>query len=348
MPRITTKKSSTKKDYTKDWFIEEADFKITGTNSDTERERKYYETTRLYKVWFELLKISPSIRKIHELGIEKASNYSKYSVNMGAVYNDFHMEEVFNQPLLFKDWWIKYGQSLFHRYSNTNGVHFFGAIPEGASKQYANNWALLGFNDFLDIHRGNNGKDGFLVFAASLSSNRKEMVAHFDRVVKGVFESLEEDPTPNTEKPKYEASNKAQLETLNRLINLLHRAMDLPDITEQWKIGFDVGVYEAGTNNHTYNTLPYEKRKTLIEKTSTEMKRAKYLMKNAAIGKFPCFDEIDISDINFVEMAAFRNLTIKNEKRFIKQQIKANDKLRAKENIDIWEVRKKLHELNSL
>lgn len=326
---------SDKKKYISNWFVEESDF---APNDEA------YEITRFHKVWFELLKIHPHIRSLHELGINQARKDPKFSNDLIKVYEDFRMDEIFTGQLLFKEWWWKYGQELFNMYTNRQGLHFFAAIPEGESNEYAIGLCNLGIKDYLNVHRSWDPLEGFLAMTVSLSGDKKQMVKQFERIISGVLNDIEKDPTPKAKPPKYKITPKIQLDTVTRSLSLLHRAIDLYDVKEQWKIGFDVGVYKSGTEKYNYKTIPSDQKKTLIQDTSREFKRAKNLLENAAIGKFPCFDVVQSNSLNYKEMYDFRETMINQERKLVKQRENAAYKLKAKQNKEKIELERLRYE----
>ena len=318
------------------WFIDKADFEATDNS---------YEITRFHKVWFELLKINPSIRSLHKLGIDQARQTSNFSDDLIKTYEDFKMEEVFNSPLLFKDWWCKYGQRLFKVYLKEVGrLDIITAVEEGASNIVAKKMCIYGVNSYVDIKRLNNGTDGFMVLAVPLSGNIKAIKKSFDNVVGAVFTDLEKNPTSKAKTPQYKVSSKSQINIVTRLLALLHRSIDLYNVKEQWKKGFDVGIYESGTQGYDYKTLPANNKTTLVQKTSTEVVRAINLLENAAIGKFPCFDPIKSSQLDFKEIFDIRKIMLKNELKLIKHQDKEAYRLKAQKNKENFELQRLSHD----
>lgn len=313
------------------WFLLESDLNIGD---------EAYKITRFHKVWFELLKIHPRIVSIYKLGIGQARNDSRFSDDILKVYEDFRMELILSGQLLFSEWWFKYGQELFNMYTNRQGIHIFAAIPEGESYEYAMGLCNLGIKDYLNVHRSRDPMEGFLAMTVSLSGDKKQMVKQFEHIINGVLNDIEKDPTPKAKPPKYKITPKIQLDTVTRLLSLLHRAIDLYDVKEQWKIGFDVGVYKSGTEGYSHKTIPYNNKTNLIQETSREFRRAMNLLENAAIGKFPCFDDIQSNPLEYREMYEFRKIVINQERKLVKQRETAAYKLKAKQNREKFELQR--------
>ena len=173
------------------------------------------------------------------------------------------------------------------------------------------------------------------------------MLKQFDHVLTYILDDIKKDPTPKATLPRYKISPRFQIDTVTRSLSLLHRAIDLYDVKEQWKIGFDVGVYKSGTKGYNYKTIPSDNKTTLIQDTSRELKRAKNLLENAAIGKFPCLDDIESNSLDYKEMYDFRETMINQERKLVKQRKNAAYKLKAKQNKEKFELeRLRLDALN--
>jgi sulfur relay (sulfurtransferase) DsrC/TusE family protein len=326
---------SDNKKHTSSWIIEGADF---------EPNDEVYKITRFHKVWFELLKIHPHIRNLHEIGINQAMKDSNFSNELIKVYEDFRMDEIFTDQLLFKDWWWKYGQELFNTYTNKQGLHFFAAIQEGESNEYAMRLCNQGIKDYLHIQRSQNKMEGFLAVTVSLSGDKRQMLKQFDNLLESILNDIEKYPTPKATQPKYKISHGVQIKKVNRLLSLLHRAIDLHDVKEQWKIGFDVGVYKSGTQGYNYKTLPSDNKTTLIQDTCRELKYAKNLLENAANGKFPCIDNVESNALDYKEMFGFRKAMITRERNLVKQREKAAYRLQSEQNKEKIELQRLRYE----
>jgi hypothetical protein len=335
LQQITIKKMKNKKIHKSSFSNAESDFKL-GDNA--------YAKTRFHKAWFELLKIHPGIRYLHEHDVNQATTNSLLTNDLIKTYEDFKMGEVLKSPLPFKDWWWKYGQYLFNSYTNKEGLHVFAAIQKGESNEYAKGLCEVGIKDYLNIYRSKNEMEGFLAMTVSLSGDRKQMLRRFDHILSYIFKEIEKNPTPEATLSQYKILPGVQIDTVNRLLSLLHKAIDLHDVQEQWKIGFDVGVYKSGTQGYTYKTLPSKNKTTLIEHTSREFKRAKNLLENAANGKFPCTDNIDSNPLDYKEMFDFRETVIQNERKLIRQREKAAYQLKAKQNKENIELQRLQYE----
>jgi hypothetical protein len=254
------------------------------------------------------------------------------------------MGEVLKSPLPFKDWWWKYGQYLFNSYTNKEGLHVFAAIPEGESNEYAKRLCEVGIKNYLNIYRSKDEMEGFLAMTVSLSGDRKKMLRQFDNILSYIFKDIKKNPTPKATLPQYRILPGVQIDTVNRSLSLLHRAIDLHDVEEQWKIGFDVGLCKPSTQGYTYKDLPSKNKRTLVQRTSRELTNAKNLLENAANGKFPCTDHVESNPLDYKEMFDFRETVIQNERKLIRQREKAAYQLKAKQNKENIELQRLQYE----
>ena len=261
--------------------------KLTFRRSDLSRGGWFAEETRFYRLWFELLKLSPS----YELAKRYRASKGKLSTSdhtrlpedferVLAVYDDFGDL----QTQHFRPWWLKTGIRLFGSPGAMPKTQLLFKAGKGDGLTEEKLEAVSGY--FKGFWLEANQPDVMLI-AVPLNFTRqramREVKKLYDQNIGKKFEPGE---------AKYTLATKhTHFQSIVDAMSVLFMRAARPDF-KLWQVGVEAKISESyskmfNSKTSKRSSMNSEDMRSLEILTSRKLKLAKYLVENAARGLFP-------------------------------------------------------------
>ena len=261
--------------------------KLTFRRSDLSRRGWFAEETRFYRLWFELLKLSPS----YELAKRYRASKGKLSTSdhtrlpedferVLAVYDDFGDL----QTQHFRPWWLKTGIRLFGSPGAMPKTQLLFKAGKGEGLTEEKLESVSGY--FKGFWLEANQPDVMLI-AVPLNFTRqramREVKKLYDQNIGKKFEPGE---------AKYMLATKhTHFQSIVDAMSVLFMRAARPDF-KLWQVGVEAKISESyskmfNSKTSKRSSMNSEDMRSLEILTSRKLKLAKYLVENAARGLFP-------------------------------------------------------------
>ena len=287
--------------------------------SDLQKNGKFVEEHRLYRLWFEFLALSPSYELARRFrkskgkltGADKARIPSDLAQVL-QIYDAFG--DV--QTALFKTWWQAHGVELFGITGEPSAV---APIYKMANSEDPDLKKLhYSLKCYLDSTWPAQRKPGAIILAIPLNSTRQKVL----KTIKQLLDEHIEAPTPQA-KPMFSLATKdLHIKNVIDAMSVLWIRSAKPE-WELWKIGVEANIsklyskkYDAFKSKRT--TANYDEFRTLEQMTSRKFKIAVNIAENAARGIFPsqkaCPHSVKFDAAEFNHILSAKTAWIKQEK----------------------------------
>jgi hypothetical protein len=255
--------------------------------SDFQREGKYAEMNRLYRLWFEMLGLSPSYelaRRYRDsnglLSVEDQARLPKDFENVLAVYDDFgDVNHSF-----FRLWWLERGLNLMGSLGKPPQVKALAKIQKDHAdiKTVTHSIKQHLQGEWLDQNQPSS-----LVLSVPLNQTRETILKQVKQLLD---QHIEPKHVPKPAKYKLEAKH-IQVQNVVDAMQVLWIRAAKPD-WELWKVGVESkvseklsGKFNVKTTKRTDNN--FDDLRNLESVTSRKYKIARNIVENAARGVFP-------------------------------------------------------------
>ncbi len=274
--------------------------------SDFQREGKYAEMNRLYRLWFEMLGLSPSYELARRyrasnglLSAEDQGRLPKDFEQVLAVYDDFG--DV-NQSF-FRMWWLERGLDIMGSEGKPPRVKPLAKFNKSKldSDQITDTVEQYLKEEWLEQNQPSS-----LLVSIPLNQTREQIL----KQVKALLDKhIEPKHIPKPAKYKLDTKN-IHVQNVVDAMSVLWIRSAKPD-WELWKVGVESkvskklsGKFNVKTTKRTDNN--FDDLRNLESMTSRKYKIARNIVENAARGIFPCqnpcehavaFDPFEFRDI---------------------------------------------------
>lgn len=291
--------------------------------SDFQNEKLHVEENRLYRMWFELLALSPS----YELARRYRSRNGKLSAkDQARLPKDFaKVLEIYDafgnvQKYLFKTWLVERGVGLFGVPGKPSSVVPLSKISQGAKapNQQVINKAIA---QYLGKTWPSQNKPGAIILAIPLDSTRQKVL----KSIKKILDDYIEVPTP-PETPKFSLATKGvHMQNITDAMSVLWIRASRPD-WKLWQIGEECKI-RKNRKPRSYEHDATGEMRALEQMTSRKLKTAAYIAENAARGVFPSQSKpkhfVKFDPIEFNQIISEKNAWVKKERACILAQNKS-------------------------
>jgi hypothetical protein len=298
--------------------IERINFSIEN-DKEFKISEKYYEEAKNYRLWFEYLRLSPTfwLADKHSKGLLTDEDIRKLPSDFDEVLNTYSAFRGVAQRHFWL-WWFGNGRTLFGKVPIYKEENHKSHITKVARFKFGGSIAdkkkcILATQKYLDKHDFNSMHEQLLI-TIPLHTPTQELIIQFkkliasEKIVNQTKSEDLEDIISKQEKTKiYQTYGKRiRYDTLETGLDLLWTLAKHPTITLD-----EAGVMINISPTHKDLVIPKSgKYKSYLGNdiitvktiTSRAKRNALLVMENAARGRFPCKDEIEVPIINFQEM----------------------------------------------
>ncbi len=287
-----------------------------------------YNVSRPYALWLEYLKLSPSIALAHKFvnSPQKLTDKEKQQIpqdfdDILKVYDHFAMKDLIDIHVSNVDWWRKYSEYLFGFPGNHEKVRSILEISNNKAIDasiYAEQFTQF-VNENLTQQRINNV--GHLFLAIPLIGDKTTILQQIsDLLPPEKLRSIQK----KTNSLYSLNAERIHLEPLKVGLRMIWMKARDPNIAK-WKLGVKAGVSEKYSYlNPDSEELPKEEadaRRTVGIIANRSFRNALFIMENAARGRFPCTDKIDIPKIDYSEMSIRLKKRLSEERAYDRNQL---------------------------
>lgn len=313
------------------WEFEKSDF----WNSHPE-----FEISRPYKLWFEYLKVSPTMALAHKIHSTKKGLTEEEKLLLPddfeqviKVYHDLELKLVLQHRLCFRTWWHQVAEGLFGvRLTKPMVSKIFGIKADEAIN---NEYFLNALNQYLEGNLKIQHKRGFwhMVLTIPMTGDKGDLLRQISELI-NFDEYL---PPKSMIYGRYLLEGqRIHLEPLKTGLKLIWLKAENPYI-QKWRLGLKADVSPKYSYLDPYaEKLPpeYKEAKRIVGITTDRaLNKAIRIMENAARGRFPCQDPVPMPEINWQQF----NQRLQKMMRDAKQR----------ERMALIEARKMRHFINS-
>lgn len=290
----------------------------------------FAEASVAYQLLFEFLRVSPSYelaRKANQEGLSKEDKK--------LLPNDF--EQVLKtyellgdvQKIIFRDWWLSRGIKAYGNPYSKPKVHEVIKLQRGSYETL--DIIQDDLDRYLNVTRREEGFTPTALVSIPIGRTRREILRQINKLLDGY--SVEKLPTEK--KPILKISAKRiHTKALMKSLSLIWLKSASPKM-EEWRLGVHARVSE------TYSSLfdpkgprkvkdPQEAvdRALLTKMTSRALEKGKCIAENAARGKFPSQDSVQILNFDYPQLA----LRIRAKNRWEKSERERLLRIESKKN----------------
>ncbi len=274
--------------------------------SDFERDGKYAETNKLYRLWFEMLGLSPSYELARRY---RASNGKLSSEDQARLPKDFdRVLEVYDDfgdinQSFFRLWWLERGLNLMGSEGKLPKVTTLAKLNKNDfdSKQITQSLQAYLKGEWIDQNQPNS-----LLVSIPLNQTRQQTLNQIKRLLDQHIE-----PKHVPEPAKYKLATKnIHVQNVVDAMSVLWIRSAKPD-WPLWKVGVESKISKTHSKKFNVTTTKrtdanFDALRSLEMMTSRKYKIARYIVENAARGIFPsqtpckhavAFDLSEFSDI---------------------------------------------------
>jgi hypothetical protein len=296
------------------WNLRTTDFSKPGLHA---------EPTFAFELMFEFLRLSPSYelaRQISEGKVKAAEkglpeDFDKVLVTYKLLGNV--------QKTLFRQWWIKRGLKAFGNPHDKPSVHKISDLHAGLELQLEDVSAPL--TEYLLENRKSEGLAQAILIAVPVQLKRADLIKQITTIVdqaKRLNDQSNSQPIL-----KLHGKRLRKRELINGLRLLWFRAAK--PHWEYWRLGtyskFSKTYAEALDHKNerkTRSTLESYDREMMTKLIGRALKKYEAIAENAARGKFPCADQVEIMAFEYPKLA--KRMQEKNAwERFEKERLRS-------------------------
>lgn len=256
--------------------------------SDFERDGKYAEANKLYRLWFEMLGLSPSYELARryrasngKLSSEDQARLPKDFDRVLAVYDDFgDVNHSF-----FRLWWLERGLRLMGSEGKLPKVTTLAKLNKNDLDSKQITIALQGHlkGEWIEQNQPNS-----LVLSIPLNQTRQQTLRQIKRLLDLHIETKH---VPEPAKYKLATKN-IHVQNVVDAMSVLWIRSAKPD-WPLWKVGVESKVSKKHSKKFNVattkrNDTNFDDLRSLEMMTSRKYKIARYIVENAARGIFPC------------------------------------------------------------
>lgn len=301
------------------WEVKGANFNSTDN---------YFAISRPYNIWYELLRLSPSFALAHKLldtttkerGLtakEKSLCPTDFDLVL-QTYKDFELSSVLNYKTFFSHWWLRVGIDLFGQKRVEPAIVSLLNIKQG---QATNEIELKkAFDEYLAEQYQIDGMPGFMLLVVPMTGKKSELMKRIGHSIHP--EDIK--PIAKPGKGLYSLfGQRTYTDSLTKRLRVLWMRAYEPELNSV-QLGFKARVGKANTYKELeeiyliepeskWSAEIYDDSRALTASTSRALSDALYLMENAARGKFPCYDEVELPKINYRKFQSIMKTRIEKE-----------------------------------
>lgn len=210
----------------------------------------------------------------------------------------------------FEDWWQKTGIYLYGTEFDKPQVRQIAEIVKGEQFEPGFSRALEHYFKALRTKEGNGPG---LILAVPLSMNKRYLMRQISMLIDRTGVTA---PVKAKKAGRPLAAQRLRSAPLFRAIHLLWGKAQKPD-QENWRLGLRCNVSPKNAEGLDINakkntTLTADQRIKMAILTSRALKNARYICENAARGKFPSSDPIELPDFDYEDI--YRRMQISRPK----------------------------------
>lgn len=261
--------------------------KLLVTASDFSKSGFNTEPNRLYRLWFEFLKLSPSYELARRYREKKGRLSAKDKARLPADFDQ--VLKVFDdfgdvQRTFFKPWLLGQGLPLFGVPGDKPRTKTIVKLADRTDQRAR---AELEFSKYLFIDWESQGKPDVLVIAVPIHQKLTAARREINMKLKNFYVGKRERRTL----PKYPLHSKGtHSRSLSVILDQLHVRAMYPEM-KLWELGVFAGVSKTYSKLYGPDTKRteknYEDMRRIEMMTSRKLKLAKWIAENAARGRFP-------------------------------------------------------------
>ena len=273
--------------------------------SDFSQPNWHAVPTAGYQLMFEFLRLSPSYelaRKARTKGLSEAEKL-KLPTDFELVLKTYDLLGDVNL-VLFRTWWLRCGLQVFGNPYKKPRVHIVKKLREGMSYQASD---IAGDVDyFLQGHREEEGLNSSVLLSIPIDLKQTDAL----KQIKNILDKYKVVDEAREEKAKIKLMCKRlRADTLYKGLRLLwlkaaYRKLEL------WRLGVKVNLSPSYTD--VLDPLAPRKNKDATEQddriamgklTFRLLKKYQLIAENAARGKFPVDEKVEMSEFKYAEIA---------------------------------------------
>ena len=278
-----------------------------------------FQISRPYRLWFEYLKVSPTIALAHKMRATKLGLTSEEIESLPEdfeqvlkVYDDFGLRDVFKHSLGFRDWWNHNAESVF-------GIRLAKPTVKLITEFHPKNDFQLKapieqFSHFIEDELQTQFKRGFghLILSIPMTGNKSQLLKQISEMIQS-----NDHPLPKAELyATYPLDGqRTNLEAIKDGLRLLWTRAEEPDL-KRWQLGTKANISDTysildPTQKKALTAEERKMRKAAGDNASRAFRTALKIMENAARGQFPSHEKVEIPYIDWVAL----NKRLKKQKK---------------------------------
>jgi hypothetical protein len=268
-----------------------------------------YNETKLHRLWFEYLRLSPTFWLAHKnkKGTLSKEEHQQLPDDFDKVIETYeHFGEIYRYP--FWGWWFEDGRDFFGKTglgSKTKPqVTQIGKIQTGPAFRASQSE----FSDYLNSRDPAAMRREELIYAVPLDLAQKDIIKQFTKQIATEFSKPNEPAlkTDAKQRPIYKPyPQKFRYDILEKGLRLLWIMAKDPSLL-LWEVGQIVNISPKHSklvipkkyDDYIYGNIV----ESLKTSTSRAERKAINVMENAARGRFPCYEKINTPKIDYKSM----------------------------------------------
>ena len=274
------------------WTLRGSDFSTEGWHS---------EPTAAYQLMFEFLRVSPSYelaRKSRTLGLTKADQ-ALLPRDFPDVLRTYDLIGDVN-CLLFRQWWLKNGLQVFGNPYTKPKLHEIAMFRNGEETDSLSVTSKLK-SEFTELRQAE-GLSASLLVAIPLQLKRAEIL----RRVRDILDLYKEKEIGQAEQPKIKLMGKRfHANAMYKGLRLLWFKSAKPK-WELWRLGAKSQISDSyskvlnpSSPRKPKDAIEMDDRIIMSKITFRALQRFELIAENAARGKFPCSEPIEMAEFNY-------------------------------------------------
>lgn len=278
------------------WTLRGSDFVAEGWHS---------EPTAAYQLMFEFLRISPSYelaRKSRTLGLTKAEQ-ALLPPDFSEVLKTYDLIGDVN-CVLFRQWWLNKGLHVFGNPYTKPKLHEIAMFKNGEETDAMAVASKLK-SQFSELRQAE-GLSASLIVAIPLQLKRSEIL----RRVRHILDLYKEKEIGQAEQPKIKLMGKRfHANAMYKGLRLLWFKSAKPN-WELWRLGAKSQISDSYSKvlnpsapRKPNDAIEMDDRIVMSKITFRALQRFELIAENAARGKFPCSDPIEMAEFNYPEIS---------------------------------------------
>ncbi len=268
-----------------------------------------FELSRPYRLWFEYLLFSPTMALADKMLTSKKGLTNQEKENLPddfddviRVYKELDVKSILRYGVTFISWWQSNARKLGVRLTPPD-VHTIAEIPPDVPF----NVGLYGqqFSSFLDgtVKNYHDNGYGHLILSVPMTGNKSDLIKQFTAILENNQYTI---PKPEKCSAYALRGQRLHLEPLKDGLRMLWIKAEEPEL-KKWQLGSKANISdEYAFLDADMKKAPdesYRKAKRCAGSNAHRAySKALRIMENAARGRFPCQDEIEIPYMNWSEI----------------------------------------------